>query len=84
MLTVALRETMFEYQYDSKQISISGKIRLSRFRCREKMDCLSIKISFTNMKLSIDPLMDELQPVILEYKRFNSQEKLETSAFSRL
>ena len=46
------------------------------------MHCLAIKLVLKGKKIPIDTLMDQMQSVILVGKKFDSQEKSKTFAFS--
>ena len=53
------------------------------FIAATKMHCLPVKKLFTSRKMLIDNQMGEMQPVIPENKRLDSQRKPETFAISR-
>ena len=82
IMTVALTETEFGYQDNSHQFSISGQYGPSGFRIIELKALFGNQIFFYDKKVAIDNLMDEIQPVILENKRLDSQEKSKTFALS--
>ena len=61
--SVALRETGFEYQDESYKKLVFGYFSQSISHCKEPK---AKKYFFKSRKKSIDTLMDEMQPVVLE------------------
>ena len=77
-LEAAWKETEFDYKDESYQYSIFGWFRPSPFRCEEIKQSGS-QITFYELidQVSIDNLMDEMQPVVLENERFVHRKKIE-------
>ena len=73
ILKVALRENELEYQGESDQFSFFWLILSISSRCKEKNTLFSSQNFSIGRKVSIDNLMDEIQPVVLEKKRFLSR-----------
>ena len=83
ILTVDLMETVFDYPEEPNQYSVSTNLAHQISVTENLMHCLRSKYLFKiEKKVSVDSLMDKMQPVILENKRFDSQEILESSAIS--
>ena len=82
LAVAALRETEFEYHDKSDQNSVSVLFSPSGFSCKELNALSGNQIYFTSWKMSIGTLRSEPQPVGLENKKFDSQEKSKNFALA--
>ena len=82
ILAAALNETEFAYQEESYNLLFSFVLAHQHSVAKRQMHCLAIKKLFASRKMSIDSLMDAIQPLVLENKRFDSQENSKTLALS--
>ena len=73
--TVASRETEFQFRKISDQFLARGHFGPSGFRCREPIGLFSNPIIFNCRIISVKTLMDAMQPLVLDKKKFDSLEK---------
>ena len=74
ILTVASREAELHHHKESYQNAVLDGVGPSDFLCRRELHCLTVDYLYNSRKISIDNLLDEMQPAVLETEKFESQE----------
>ena len=83
--TAASREPKLRYhdESDPDRYKILEQFLPSGLHCIETNTLFGSKVTFRSGELSIDALWDEMQPLVLENKRFDSQKQSQTLVLSR-
>ena len=72
-----LSETDIENHDESNQKSVNGQLGPSGIRCKERNPLFGKQINFYEWKMSIETMIDDMHPVVLENKKLSSKEKIE-------
>ena len=81
ILTVALKETEFEYQHKSDQIQFLASFAHQVSVASKLNSCMAIKWLLMSWKMLIDTLMEKIRPVVLNNKNRVLRKTMNTSHF---